>query len=283
MDFKDKIKATGHVEIIKINHLTNVSSVVYEDPNVITGGLGRSIAQFMSTSGCIIDLCPTESQQFGPRNSIIQPGGGEENSLKGENRGGATPPAKSSGQEEEEWCCLGNLFVEAKNFTLSQGSTPRMMKWEVAVSVTTTVVCDDSLLCEGSRWFSTGDCDSAVDDFNKKLGSLDDDGGGFMSWAPGTTKAGPWGAILQIQRQKLYKLGCCSGTAGLTNTTLKVHTNISGEVAHAGAPGGRPGNEPLDESVVRDVATQLRMMFDVGGTTPPTFAECCGDCGGDGS
>jgi hypothetical protein len=57
MDFKDKLKITGHVEILKIDNQTGKVEVVYEDPNVITGGLGRSIAQFMSTPDCTTDPC----------------------------------------------------------------------------------------------------------------------------------------------------------------------------------------------------------------------------------
>lgn len=58
MNFSDKIRATGHLQIIKKDSVTGKEEVLFEDHNVITGGLGRSIAQFMALSSCEdIDRC----------------------------------------------------------------------------------------------------------------------------------------------------------------------------------------------------------------------------------
>lgn len=53
MDFLDKIKAFGHLQIIKKMKDTGEEEILFDDHNVITGGLGRSIAQFMSMDGCV--------------------------------------------------------------------------------------------------------------------------------------------------------------------------------------------------------------------------------------
>jgi hypothetical protein len=52
MNFSDKIRATGHLQIIKKDSVTGKEEVLFEDHNVITGGLGRSIAQFMAIASC---------------------------------------------------------------------------------------------------------------------------------------------------------------------------------------------------------------------------------------
>jgi len=59
MNFNDKIKIEGHLQIIKIEQGKNGSwqEVMHDDSNVITGGLGRSIAQFMTTTGCDEETC----------------------------------------------------------------------------------------------------------------------------------------------------------------------------------------------------------------------------------
>ena len=63
MDFTEKTKITGHLEILKIDRKEGKTEVVYDDPNVITGGLGRSIAQFMNISGCVPDPCAEEADE----------------------------------------------------------------------------------------------------------------------------------------------------------------------------------------------------------------------------
>jgi hypothetical protein len=50
MQFSEKSRPVGRLEIIKIDKRTGLEEVVYDESNVITGGLGRSIAQLMSTT-----------------------------------------------------------------------------------------------------------------------------------------------------------------------------------------------------------------------------------------
>lgn len=49
MQFSEKSRPVGRLEIIKIDKRTGAEEVLYDESNVITGGLGRSIAQLMST------------------------------------------------------------------------------------------------------------------------------------------------------------------------------------------------------------------------------------------
>lgn len=60
MDFNEKLKLTGHLEVIKIDNKTGEETVLFDDHNVITSGLGQSIAQFMTASGCY-NLTPCRS------------------------------------------------------------------------------------------------------------------------------------------------------------------------------------------------------------------------------
>lgn len=57
MNFVEQNKVVGHLTIVKIDSRTKKEEVVYDDSNVICGGMGRSIAQFMSLSGCDLEEC----------------------------------------------------------------------------------------------------------------------------------------------------------------------------------------------------------------------------------
>ena len=85
MDFNEKLKLTGHLEVIKIDNKTGEETVLFDDHNVITSGLGQSIAQFMTASGCYnltpsTSSCLPDSQRYGPRPSIVPEG--TENQLR---------------------------------------------------------------------------------------------------------------------------------------------------------------------------------------------------------
>jgi hypothetical protein len=65
MNFNDKLQAHGRLEIIKIDKATGEEETLFDDHNVITGGLGRSIAQFMTVPYCIPKTkCPDLGPQF---------------------------------------------------------------------------------------------------------------------------------------------------------------------------------------------------------------------------
>lgn len=60
MRFLDNNKVVGRLEIIKIDSRTGEEEVIFDDHNVITGGMGKSIAELMARSGCAIDPCDQE-------------------------------------------------------------------------------------------------------------------------------------------------------------------------------------------------------------------------------
>jgi len=62
MDINDKLTAVGHLEIIKV-YEDGTEELLFEDQNVICGGLGQSIAEWMTKEVCgpnqqRIDDCP---------------------------------------------------------------------------------------------------------------------------------------------------------------------------------------------------------------------------------
>lgn len=63
MQFSEKSRPVGRLEIIKIDKRTGAEEVLYDESNVITGGLGRSIAQLMSTPDCFLNDCE-EARKF---------------------------------------------------------------------------------------------------------------------------------------------------------------------------------------------------------------------------
>lgn len=57
MNFSEKNKVVGHLEIVKIDSRTGAEEVVFEDHNVITGGMGRTLTQLMTRQDCALDPC----------------------------------------------------------------------------------------------------------------------------------------------------------------------------------------------------------------------------------
>ena len=53
MNLFDKVNISGHLQIVKKINATGEEEIIFDDHNVITGGLGRSIAQWMSVGGCL--------------------------------------------------------------------------------------------------------------------------------------------------------------------------------------------------------------------------------------
>ena len=68
MNFTEKVNITGHLQIIKRAQTKwgPVEQTLFEDHNVIVGGMGRSIAQYMSTSGCTFGPCDPELETSSP-------------------------------------------------------------------------------------------------------------------------------------------------------------------------------------------------------------------------
>ena len=56
MKFSDRIKAVGHLTIIKVDNESQKEEVVYDDDNVICSGMGRTLTQMM-TNICDYDPC----------------------------------------------------------------------------------------------------------------------------------------------------------------------------------------------------------------------------------
>ena len=113
MDFNEKINVTGRLEVIQINNKTGEETVLFDDHNVITGGLGQSIAHMMATRGCTLEPCLPESVRFGPRTSDSSVG--TTNSLNETRTGGVNPPASTGGQQQEACYIIGKgtLSMEA--------------------------------------------------------------------------------------------------------------------------------------------------------------------------
>ena len=70
MNFIEKNKVVGRLEIIKVDSRTGKAEVVFDERNVITGGMGRSIAQFMTRPDCDSDPC---GQKYTLKNKVLEP------------------------------------------------------------------------------------------------------------------------------------------------------------------------------------------------------------------
>ena len=63
MNFVEKNRVVGHLTIVKLDHRTGDEEVLYDDHNVITGGMGRSLTQLMTTPDCGVDLCNVDDPE----------------------------------------------------------------------------------------------------------------------------------------------------------------------------------------------------------------------------
>lgn len=63
MNFVDKNKVVGHLTIVKLDRRTGEEEVLFDDHNVITGGMGRSLTQIMTTPDCGVDLCNVDDPE----------------------------------------------------------------------------------------------------------------------------------------------------------------------------------------------------------------------------
>ena len=57
MNFSENKKIVGRLEIIKVDSRTGKEEVIFDEHNVITGGMGRSLTQLMTRPDCAIDPC----------------------------------------------------------------------------------------------------------------------------------------------------------------------------------------------------------------------------------
>lgn len=64
MNFNEKTKIVGRLEIIKVDSRTGEEEILFDEKNVITEGLGRSIAQMMTIPNCSIEVCELPSNLF---------------------------------------------------------------------------------------------------------------------------------------------------------------------------------------------------------------------------
>ena len=132
MDFNEKLNATGHLEVIKINKETGEETVLFDDHNVITSGLGTSIARFMTVSGCSEDICIPEGDRFGARPSLVPKGTENANNESGQGSedftaegggpgrvglpgGGRSPNRPPDGGEDCIPCyCTEEIYIDAQ-------------------------------------------------------------------------------------------------------------------------------------------------------------------------
>ena len=119
MDFNEKINVAGRLEVIQINNKTGEETVLFDDHNVITGGLGQSIAHMMATRGCTLEPCLPESVRFGPRTSDSSVG--TTNSLNETRTGGVNPPASNEDPGTDKCYLIFEGTVTIRNRLLGGG------------------------------------------------------------------------------------------------------------------------------------------------------------------
>ena len=255
MDFNEKLKLTGHLEVIKIDNKTGEETVLFDDHNVITSGLGQSIAQFMTASGCY-NLTPSTSsclpdfQRYGPRPSIVPEG--TENQLRESSDWSEsfTTAATRESSKYDEYCCMGDVYILGYiKFTPINATS---MSYAGTIEVITRSNCTGwecgSPLCEDYVQFVGGN-DTPQTEYNKKTG------------------------VAYIELRDAKVLGCCEDPHcpwGHGTATYSV----------AGVVAGDGPNEPAMQAVARQLANQ----YSLGGILKePIFEECCPKRDGDGS
>ena len=250
MDFNEKLKLTGHLEVIKIDNKTGEETVLFDDHNVITSGLGQSIAQFMTASGCY-NLTPSTSsclpdfQRYGPRPSIVPEG--TENQLRESADWSESFTAAATREDEDsksENCCFGRLLIVGR-FTFATAS-PTTQTYTGTIEVTTTSWCSD---------YSCGErCDDYV------TWSKDNGGGPVYDSGVFDVSTG----VASTEMLRFINLGCCEEPSCPASVNTETY-NMTGTVLGA-SPDDALG------SLSRRIDDNYGMSADV---VAPTFKECC--------
>jgi len=269
MNFNDKLKPHGRLEIIKIDKATGKEEVLFDDHNVITGGLGQSIAQFMSVPDCIkLFKCPDLGPQF--MNFTQTPIGGVDSSV--------TLGSGDDDPEDNKQCCIGLLEITIVAVFKDTGSKTSL-GFDSTIQVDTVTKCEPfecrtQTMVTSKKPDYRGDvrtvhtkvnlCDDLVKKFNDDFSLASDPGA-----SKGLLLSAKLGQPITIRIMKAKKLGCCNYPCPVQHGS-KVH-DYGGRVPGAAAAGALVGG-----SVVKDMIDQIVAKFGLGGSmAKPTFKPCC--------
>jgi len=269
MDFNEKIKLTGHLEVIKIDNKTGEETVLFDDHNVITSGLGQSIAQFMTASGCYnltpsTSSCLPDSQRYGPRPSIVPEG--TENQLR-ESADWSESFAAAAASGTRENCCVNILAIVGSLTFKAASRTSQTYTGTIQVRATTKCL---HVWCEGKRDVNPDGwpqgphmmtCAEVIEYTN---------GLGGMHW--NSTLNGTWtvGGLMQFRDTTWKKAGCCKGPCP-DASTAKTYT-VTGTV-----PSGDMSVPVEAAQTIALTQSAIESDYSFGGNVvKPVFKACCG-------
>ena len=299
INFTEKVPVTGHLEIVKVDKRTGEETVLFDDHNVICSGLGQSVAEWMSYSGCEPETCLTDNTRF-----TVRPGGGseelttnadsnhqffpnlvsqaliggpgtEEYTQDGANLAFTESNLERFGVNSRDYsptgdfdddprCCVGILDITA-TVTFSPGPTKTSINFEATVQVDTITYCDRDLPCTGNDPFGPT-CEEEIERANKNFGNKP-----LIDGLDAGIYGGFNGQTVDFKFQEYKKLGCCDGECP-DQSKSKIHT-FTGTV-----PGGwQEINDlirPRGEAYLGDFADQLKSSFGMSGREQPEFASC---------
>ena len=257
MDINDKIKAEGHLEVIK-QFSDGTEELVFEDHNVICSGLGQSIAEYMSK-----EECGTVNVSVSSCGPTLLPGmipEGEDSQLNFE-----------ADDNADLNCCVGLLDITAA-VTFTPGPTKTSVTFEATIQIDTITECDEDMPCEGgdSPWPNALTCIEKIEKFNEQFEA---------PYITGTT--GIWGGfngeVLTFKYQQSKKLGCC--TPGCPDKSNSTTTEFEGTIAGGWIDVNNDGNSYLSTNkreLQTDFTDQVTAAFGFGGSGgEPDFPECC--------
>tara|TARA_R110002110_G_scaffold409296_1_gene631473 strand:+ start:2675 stop:3481 length:807 start_codon:yes stop_codon:yes gene_type:complete len=267
MDFNEKLKLTGHLEVIKIDNKTGEETVLFDDHNVITSGLGQSIAQFMTASGCY-NLTPSTSsclpdfQRYGPRPSIVPEG--TENQLRESADWSESFAAAAAADGTRENCCAHILSITGALTFKAASRTSQTYTGTIQVGAITKCL---HVWCEGKRdvnpdgWVHGPHmmtCDEVIEQ------------SGGNSWNSTMNSTWTVGGIMRFNDYIWKKAGCCKGPCPDVRN-VKTYT-VTGTV-----PSGDMSDPAQAGLTIVLVQNALIGDYSFGGNVAkPVFKACCG-------
>ena len=275
MQFFDKTKPHGHLQISK-RFPDGSEELVFDDHNVITSGLGQSIAQFMSVD-CSEDPCiPTTRVLLNPNPKGAGHGSaGSNNNQRMSSGGGGASGGGADRDYKETYCCFGLLTIEGQLSIMyadnggNNNPNPPVTNWTAWMTRRTTAKCT-SKVCNPAECGalaatfndSQGGAENATIDYEYIFGDETDPD----SYPPNMPI--PIGILVRFTVMEAVPLDCCDEPECRSRT-------IREESPPEGFGGSTPGFDfdfPTGASfiiIIQDILDE----FGAGGNAK--FPKCC--------
>jgi len=268
MQFFDKAKPHGHLQISK-RFPDGSEELVFDDHNVITSGLGQSIAQFMSVD-CSEDPCVPATRALLHANPRASQRGsaGSNNNQRMSSGGGGASGGGADRNYKETYCCIGMLVMMGQITIMYadnggiKNTNPPVTNWTAHMTRRTEARCP-------SRVCDPVECGALVFAWNSQAGGVENATIDYeYIFGDDKTLGSEIGIKVSFELSEAVPLGCCDEPECRSRT-------IRDETPPGGVGGSTPGFDfgHLTASSFWVIIQDILDEFGTGGNA--RFPKCC--------